>query len=351
MRSSQTPGTSRAWPVIHSAGLAQARRSPRLLALLTAALAVGSLLTTLAAAPAAAQPPGPAPGVTLGAAVNSTHAPRLFYNSTSGTVWMRDLANPGSNPVFLGGHLIGGPGAVWVPPGELFAAGAFAVFGRGTDNRLWWTHQTSTGWSKWASLGGRLTSKPAAYATPTFGGQSSGLAVYVRGTDGAVWVRGFQPVTPGGLAFDDWRSIGGRLLPGTGPAAALTAGRISVAAVGTDRAVWIATFLYGSRGYVWHSLGGITTANPGIATPADGIVVAFARGTDNAAWYNEFVGQTTDVRPGWHLLGGKLTSGMTAIPTMVDRPQGPVCLFALGTDNQAWMRTGTWPNLHGWTRP
>lgn len=146
-------------------------------------------------------------------------------------------------------------------------------------------------------------------------------------------------------------SIGGRLLPGTAPAAAETTGEF-VVAVGTDQALWSAVNQPGSRGYFWRKLGGRTTANPGIATPAERVVVAFAPGTDNAAWYNQFYGNFTGgVTPGWHSLGGRLTSGVTAIPAMVDQPQGPVYLFGLGTDNQAWMRTGTWPNLHGWTRP
>ena len=169
--------------------------------MLTAVVGGGSLLTLSSAGPAAAQPAGPAPGVTVSAAVNGTHAPRLFYASSTGQVWMRDLANPAGNPVNLGGRLLGGPAAVWIPPGQLFSAGTYAVFGRGTDSALWWTYQTASGWSKWASLGGRLT------------------------------------------------------------------------------------------------------------------------------------------------------SGTSAIPTMVNTPQGPVYLFALGTDNQPLLRTGTWPALQGWTRP
>lgn len=189
MRSFRKPGTPAVWPRNYLARPVGARRPWRLIALLTAVLTGGSLVALLSAGTAAAQPPGPAPGVTLGAAVNGTHAPRLFYTSSSGIVWMRDLANPGSNPVSLSCHLIGGPAAVWVPPGELFSAGAYVVSGRGTNNRLWWTHQTSTGWSKWASLGGTLTSKPSAHATPTFAGQSSLVLVNVRGSDGAVWER------------------------------------------------------------------------------------------------------------------------------------------------------------------
>jgi len=321
------------------------KRAWRLAVMLTAVVGGGSLLTLSSAGPAAAQPAGPAPGVTVSAAVNGTHAPRLFYASSTGQVWMRDLANPAGNPVNLGGRLLGGPAAVWIPPGQLFSAGTYAVFGRGTNSALWWTYQTASGWSKWASLGGTLTSGPAASAR-SFDRSSSMVFVYARGADGALWMRTFHNAR----IWAPWVSDGGRLLPGTGPAAVIGDGEF-VAAVGTDRAIWVAMNLPGSPGFAWRSLGGRTTATPGIATPVTDTVVAFARGTDNAAWYNEFWRHATYVKTGWHSLGGRLTSGTSAIPTMVNTPQGPVYLFALGTDNQPLMRTGTWPALQGWTRP
>lgn len=325
------PGRKRAW---------------RLAVMLTVILGGGGLLALSPAAPAAAQPAGPAPGIAVSAAVNGTHAPRLFYVSPAGQVWMRDLANPDGSPVNLGGRLLGGPAAVWVPPGNLFADGAYAVFGRGTDSALWWKYQTASGWSPWASLGGRLTSAPAATATPTYGGASSLVFVFARGADGALWTRTLH----GARTWEAWRSAGGRLLAGTGPAVAGTEA-LAAAVTGTSGAIWVAMELSGGPGFVWHSLGGRTTVSPGIAAPVDGTLVAFARGTDSAAWYNQFWVRYRLVKSGWHSLGGRLTSGPSAIPTMVNTPQGPVYLFALGPDNQVWMRTGTWPGLHGWTRP
>lgn len=349
MRLSRRPRVKVARPANRTIRLGK-ERAWRLAAMLAVILGGGSLLTLSSADPVAAQPAGPAPGVAVSAAVNGTHAPRLFYVSSAGQVWMRDLANPASNPVNLGGRLLGGPAAVWIPPGELFSAGTYAVFGRGADSALWWKYQTASGWSQWASLGGTLTSGPAASATPTSGDLSSLVFVYARGADGALWGRTFHAAR----IWEPWANDGGRLLPGTGPAAAgsgFGTGGLFVAAVGTDRAIWVDINLPGSRGFAWRSLGGRTTASPGIATPGEVTVVAFARGTGNAAWYNEFWPPATGAKPGWHSLGGRLTSGTSAIPTMVNMPQGPVYLFALGTDNQTWMRTGTWPALRGWTRP
>jgi hypothetical protein len=77
-------------------------------------------------------------------------------------------------------------------------------------------------------------------------------------------------------------------------------------------------------------------------------VVAFARGTDNAAWYKEFFGQTAGVTVGWHSLHGKLTSGVTALTQREASQFAPTSVFALGLDNRAWMDSSTWPALTGW---
>lgn len=58
---------------------------------------------------------------------------------------------------------------------------ALAVFGRGTNNALWWRHQTASGWSNWQSLGGILTSAPGTWGP--------------------------------------WTSLGGAVMAGTGPGA------------------------------------------------------------------------------------------------------------------------------------
>jgi len=331
-------------------------RSPGrgLLVPVSAVLCGAGVALTLAAGPAGAQtaPAPPLPGVTLGAAATGLRMPYLFYTGTDRQVWMRDLSAPGSSPVSLGGQLIGGPAAVWIPPASQIPSGVVAVFGRGTDNALWWRHQTSVGWSPWASLGGRLTSKPAATATPYLSGPGdNSVFVVARGTDGAVWLRALQPAgTPLRLTWGPWGSVDGRVLPGTAPAVALTVG-ILVAAAGTDRAVWVAENLYGSPGFRWHSIGGRTSSGPGIAVPADGVAAAFARGLDNAAWYYEFRGQTAGVTVGWHSLGGDLTSGVTALTAVQGFQTGSTYVLALGAGSQPQMASGVWPAINGWTRP
>ena len=327
------------WPRVGQ--LARPRGRAALVRLIAVLVGAGAAVT-LAAGPAGAQTTlaPPQPGVTLGVAGEGNERLDMFYTGTDRQVWMVHMSPMGENvPVSLGGQLIGGPAAVWVPGGPLSPTGGIAVFGRGTDNRLWWTHQTDSGWSRWASLGGNLTSKPAVAA------DEYDLLIYARGTDGAVWGR--QEDNRAGL-WIGWHKIGGRLLPGTAPAAAYSDNGIFIAAVGTDHAVWVGEDLVGSAGIRWHSIGGRTNSNPGLATPSEGVVVAFLRGTGNVAWYREFFGQTPGVTAGWHSLGGSLTSGVTAITQQEDLQFGPTGVFALGPDSRAWMDSGTWPALTGW---
>jgi hypothetical protein len=196
--------------------------------------------------------------------------------------------------------------------------------------------------SRWASLGGTITSRPAAAYWQ--GPDSEILGVFARGANGAVWGRVEYHVS-GHTAWTSWSSYGGHLLAGTGPAVAFTHGRIYLAAVGTDRAVWVRQ--HSPSGWrPWRSIGGHTAVTPALATPADGVVVAFARGSTHAASYNEFHGQTAGVTAGWHSIGGTLTSGLTVLPNQAANAMASV--YALGPDHQPWVDTGTWPRLTGW---
>jgi hypothetical protein len=295
----------------------------------------------------AALPDQPKPGATLSVAIEDNTWPDLFYTGTNGQMWQVRLSNMAQRvPRSLGGQLIGGPAAVWIPPGTLPISG-FAVFGRGTDNRLWWRHQTSSGWSAWQSLGGRLTSKPTVHLGGALAPHA--LTVFVRGDNGAVWGRALHTEgIPGQLFWTGWGSLGGQLLAGTGPASVGNASGLFVVAVGTNRVIYVRQNLVGQRWSPWRPIGGKSTADPGIASPSPNAVVAFIRGTDNAAWYNEFFGHTKGVAAGWHSMGGKLTSGVTALTQQELGVYWRTSVFVLGTDNRPWYRIGIWPALSGW---
>jgi C1A family cysteine protease len=76
----------------------------------------------------------------------------------------------------LGGQLSSAPAAV------SWGANRIDVFGRGTDNALWHKWWDGRAWSGWESLGGGLSSAPAVSSWAT-----NRLDVFVQGTDNALW--------------------------------------------------------------------------------------------------------------------------------------------------------------------
>jgi len=301
--------------------------------LVTALLVGGSLATAMTASPALAQTPGPAPGVMMGAAAPRASSVYLAYRGSNGAVYLRNEAN--GSMTGLGGRLIGGPAVAQTRAG-------LAVFGRGTDNALWWKHQTAGGaWSSWQSLGGVITSQPGAAAGVTV--RFGPAVVLARGTNGALWYR--VQGTAGG--WSGWKSLGGRLLSGTGPAAVNADGNLTVAMTGTDHHVW----LFGPMGMQVHgflNFGGLTSSTPGI-TNVPGTtgfqLIVFARGTDNALWYKQSILPIGNPG-GWTSLGAELTTG----PAAATVPGQKMYAFVLGIDNLPYMWSGTLPSNGTWTR-
>jgi hypothetical protein len=292
--------------------------------LLAAALTGGSLLMLLAASPASAQTaPPPAPGVTPSTAVVGSDL-LLLYTSTNGSVWMKNLTTGQFTPA--GGHLVGAPSAI--------ADGASViVFGRGTDNHLWWNSCNLFNLcGKWLPLSGTLTSAPGAVLGPN----AADYSVYVRGTNGAVWARDRSA-----SGWGPWHSLGGQVLAGTAPAAAYTGGTY-VMVTGTNREMYLEKV--GVTAF--KPVGGQTTATPAL-TAVPGALVGFARGTSNDGFYHRFLSSS----PGWHPMGGRLTSGLAA-----SSPSGlaRTYTFGLGPDNQVYEDAGTWtkypPALSGWSK-
>jgi len=259
-----------------------------------------------------------------------------------GGIGIRTDGTPGS-----GGRLIGGPSVVLVPPGVLSSSQTsqeLAVFGRGTDNALWWTHQTASGWTGWQSLGGILTSKPSAAAS--LSGDHGKLAVFVRGNGGQIWYRSL-----GTSSWNAWTYLSGELLAGTGPSATYdNNGHLIVAAVGTAKDVYLWAQFAGF-GFAFGDIGGVTASDPSVAfvngtasAPNSKQAVVFVRGANGALWSKQVSIPVPNLNGAWNSLGGSLTSGIGADSS------GVTYVFALGTDNQVWMRGGAWPSPGAWTR-
>ena len=161
-----------------------------LLAMLAGGTVLASLTTGPAAGAAVAAPAPPAHGVNLSAAAASASGVYLAYTGTDRQVYVLNAAAPGQARIALGGQLVSGPALAVVPAGVLSTGQVLAVFGRGTDNALWWRHQTTAGsgsWTGWQSLGGNITSKPAVVINGS--NQFGALNVVAAGTTGRIWYR------------------------------------------------------------------------------------------------------------------------------------------------------------------
>ena len=167
------------------------------------------------------------------------------------------------------------------------------LFVNGTDGALYHKYWTGTTWTASTSLGGNLTSDPAATSrAPGY------LDVFMRGTDGALWSRN---TTNNGTTWNAWYSIGGLILPGTGPSVcALGPNSLYVFVQGTDHILYY-TQWDGTTWSGWKSLGAGLTSSPGVTSQANGKIDVFVRGTDNAIWYREYSGTSWS---GWMGLGG-----------------------------------------------
>jgi Glycosyl hydrolases family 18/Repeat of unknown function (DUF346) len=189
----------------------------------------------------------------------------VFVKGIDGQSWHKWWDGQWSGWEPLGGALAATPAVAsrW--------AGGLDLFVRGTDNVLWHRWWTGRQWSAWEYQGGVLTS--AAGADSRGRGE---LDVFVRGTDGGLWHKWWD-----GARWNGYEPLGGSLT--SAPAAASWGpGRIDVVALGQTGELLHLYWL--GQWSVWLSRAGTGTSDPALASPSNGVIDAFVRGTDNAAW-------------------------------------------------------------------
>ena len=125
-----------------------------------------------------------------------------------------------------------GPGDTW-------------VFARAGDGQIVERHLSGGKWTAWSSLGGALTSGPAATDL------GNTIYVFARGTDGAIYQNANS-----GSGWSGWRSLGGGATT-SAPAAEQRRGRqyIDLAARGGSNQLWVRTFTAGTGWGAWNSPG------------------------------------------------------------------------------------------------
>jgi hypothetical protein len=224
----------------------------------------------------------------------------------------------------LVGASVGGAPAVCAPD-----ANSLALFARGTDGALWYEHWDGTTWSVSMSLGGVLTSDPAATSNAT-----GHIDVCVRGSDNALWEK---TTTNGGSSWSAWTSLGGQIPSGTGPAVCAQGSRLDVFVQGTDGALWH-KWCIGTSWSGWQSLSGKLTSSPAATSPASGVIDVCVRGSDNALWEKTYNG----VWSGWTSIGGM---SQTQTQTVYYVPQAGTTWANQGTAGASYNAYVSTPSL------
>ncbi len=242
----------------------------------------------------------------------------VFGRGSDDALWHKSWNGSWGGWQSLGGVLTTEPAAV------SWGGDRLDVFVRGTDNALWHTWRGGS-WSGWAGLGGGLTSAPAVASRGL-----NRLDVFVRGTDNALWHRSWDGTWSG------WTSLGG-VLTSAPAAAARGSDRLDVFVRGTDEALWQRSW-NGAWG-PWESRGGRLASAPAAASPSPDRIDVLVRGTDDGLWHRSWAGGWSP----WASLGGVLTSEPTASSWAPNR----LDVFVRGTDSAIWhrWRDGGWS---GW---
>ncbi len=210
------------------------------------------------------------------------------------------------------------------------------LFVKGQDSSLWVRKITSTSYEPWVSLGGYLTSSPAAAWVQSSTGHDL-LYVYVKGGDDQFY---YRTMTLEGV-WSDYVPTGGVFT--SAPSIASRYGFAYVFGRGMDNAIWVQEVGFTS----WTSLGGVFTSGPSaVGVRIAGSLFAdtedlyvFGRGADNAIYYRRGSGSSIYAAVwdgGWSSLSGQFTSG----PSTNSRGSGLILdVNGRGTDGKIYRRS------------
>lgn len=246
-----------------------------------------------------------------------------FVRGTDGALWVTTA----TNGAFGGYRRI--PAGTLSGPAAVTANGSrIDLFVVGTDRALWHTVTTvdgagqPTSFSPWESLGGTLTTAPAAASST-----SGRLIVTARGTDGSLWSRTYD----GG--WNPWRTAEGQVV--SAPAVDVAdANAYRIVAVGTDGTAWArdVSAATGSPVSAWSFLGQYSATAPGASGTASWARSIRALGYTSGSGVRQVWGNGTVVN-----LGGVVTSGLA----LVEFGTTSTWTLARGTDGALWLNVVT----------
>jgi hypothetical protein len=201
----------------------------------------------------------------------------IFARATDGAIYERHWTGSAWTDWWsLGGTATSGPAAVGYGRQIL-------VFMRGGDGAIYQKTLTDSKWSEWVSLGGYATSAPAATVRR---GSEGYVDIAVKGGDNAIHLRTYQP----GVGWHAWGSLGGNLT--SAPAlSSQSAGVLNVFARGTDGAVYQRGWS-GSAWSDWINLGGGIIGAPATVARTENVVNVYARGAGNTVYQRGWTATT-----------------------------------------------------------
>lgn len=277
------------------------RRTGVLRALLCALLAAGFAIAPVA--PAAAD----VVDDNVAAVANQRGEVELFARGDDGAIYTR-MAD-GGDWTSIGGAASSGPAAM------VRGDGTLDVFVRGVNEELFQRSRRGGEWSDWISLGGQLTSAPAAVERKG----TANIEVFVRGTDNALHHRWYQP----GSGWSAWSSMGGSIA--SAPAiVSRKEGWADVLVRWSDNRIWQKYFDPAVGWSDWFETPRVwaTLSAPSATVPGEGRVEAFHRGTNNFLYQRSYTG--TSWGEGDYLVDRQPLQGT---PTAVADPSGRLRLY------------------------
>lgn len=251
----------------------------------------------------------------------------MYTRSAAGALQqqVQDEAGRWSAVRSLGGRITSAPAAVSM------SAGRTDVFARGGEGQLVQKYFANGRWSPWQHLGGRFTGAPSVVSWAP-----GRLDVFARGADGTLGHIWFAA----GRWFG-WESLGGSLASAPS-AVAMVPGRLDVFARGTDGSLQHAYYPGGGWSR-WSSLGGTLYSQPAAVSTGDGRLDVLVRGGDGDLRQKSYVRGTG--WSGWSRVSGAVRSG----PGATALPDGTVVAAARDAQGRDVTRTRTGSTWSPWS--
>lgn len=229
----------------------------------------------------------------------------------------------------LGGKVLYGPSAV------SWDGRRIDLFAVGISHELYHKYRIGSTWSGWENLRGYATSAPAALTTGP-----GVLNVYLRSTDGALWVRHYD----GARGWTLWQRQAGQL---SGAPGVLSGSRPLVGVRGTDGMLYqIGVDSLGRRRTLFDSAGFAVCSPPAYTSSGGNPILGYLRANTSA----DVVVNGTPTS-----LGGQITGAIALVP---GRTAGGFVAFARGIhgplyfyDAQDGLPGVTWRSLGGQLAP